>query len=121
MAGAMKKAAAGATAVATAAALWWGTSTGTGKKPKPKPISADSLAALAHADSFPVLVARDTLGWRSGTLPAGDTAPLCALSRNRYTGAVLIVVPQDATLEQEAQLATMCERARQAYAAERAS
>jgi len=117
----MKKAAAGATAVATAAALWWGTSTGTGKKPKPKPISADSLAALASNDSFPTIVPRDTLGGTSTAITVGDTTQLCALSRNRYTGEVRIMISMEATLEEEATMQLVCERARLAYAAERSS
>jgi hypothetical protein len=113
----MKKAMATAATVGAAATLWWGL--GGGKKPKPGPISADSLAALASIDSFPTIVARDTLGQRGATLKAGDATPLCALARNRYTGETKIVVPLTATLEDEARLSVVCERARQAVAAER--
>jgi hypothetical protein len=114
----MKKTASVLIAATAAAATWWGTSGG--KKPKPQPvISADSAAKLAEADSFPVIVARDTLGRTSGEFRPNDGMILCGLSRNRYNGEVRIFIPADAPVGADEFLASVCERARVLYAAER--
>lgn len=85
-------------------------------------LQADTLlqAFAAERDSFPVMVARDTLGRSSGAYEVGTEALVCALARNRYTGEVRILVPADAPAEADTVLARVCERARQSYAAERA-
>lgn len=89
------------------------------KKPVVAPISAESLAVLAEVDSFPVIVARDTLGRSAGTLNVGESAVLCGLARNRYTGEIRIFIPADAPIGADEYLAAVCERARVSYAAER--
>lgn len=84
-------------------------------------LRADTLAALAaELDSFPVIVPRDTLGRNAGTLTVGESTLLCGLARNRYTGEVRIFVPADAPADADAYFAQVCERARVAYASERA-
>jgi hypothetical protein len=79
------------------------------------------LAVLAVRDSFPVVVVRDTLGGRSASIPEGTMLVnyLCAIGRNRYTGAVAVLT--DVTWPDDVANATerRCERARAAYAAER--
>lgn len=90
--------------------------------PPVEELKADTLISpiAAETDSFPVIVARDTLGRSSGTYAVGNEFGVCALSRNRYTGEVRILVPADAPVEADTLLARVCERARQSYAAERA-
>lgn len=77
------------------------------------------LAVLAVRDSFPIVVTRDTLGRREGSVPIGGLLSLCAIGRNRYTGTVSVLTdvtwPEDVTHAVERR----CERARAAYAAER--
>lgn len=79
-----------------------------------------AIPAVAEQDSFPVIVARDTLGRSSGTYEVGADITICALARNRFTGEVRVFVPADAPAEADTLLARVCERARQSYAAERA-
>jgi hypothetical protein len=89
----------------------------------PPPVDSlviDTLAAqAAELDSFPTIAIRDTLGRREATLRVGESTVLCALSRNRYTGVVYILVPADAPASADAYLDTVCERARQSFAGER--
>lgn len=77
------------------------------------------LAVIAVRDSFPIVVTRDTLGRREGSVPIGGLLSLCAIGRNRYTGTVSVLTdvtwPEDVTHAVERR----CERARAAYAAER--
>ena len=106
------------------------TSSATVRNPDAPPPPVDSLrvdtaalrlqlAEIAQLDSYPVIVPRDTLGRSAATLAVGDSIPLCALSRNRYTGIVTILVPGDAPAWADTLLARTCERARTAYEAER--
>ena len=83
-------------------------------------LRADTLTALsAELDSFPVISTRDTLGRTSGTYVVGEKVLLCALSRNRYTGEVRILVSSDAPADADQFLEVACERARQAFDEER--
>lgn len=112
----MKRLLAGLAAMTTAAALWL--SPGVRKK-APAPVNADSLMLAAEVDSFPVIVARDTLGRSAATLRVGEGTVLCGLARNRYTGEIRLYIPADAPVGADEYLATVCERARLLYAAER--
>lgn len=78
-----------------------------------------ALEQAAIDDSFPVIAVRDTLGRSSGDLPLGMALNLCALSRNRYTGRVTIMVPPDAPAWADTSEARRCELARTRYEAER--
>jgi hypothetical protein len=102
----------------TATAVWL--SPGKTKKPRPSsPISADSARELALLDSFPVIAVRDTAGRLSGTMQVGQEQLLCAMSRNRYTGEVRILVAAEAPPETDSLVTERCEVARQLYAQER--
>ncbi|MCO4101065.1 MAG: hypothetical protein HEQ38_17060 [Gemmatimonas sp.] len=102
------------------------TATAVVRNPDAPPPAVDSLRTDtltyegALLDSFPVVAIRDTLGRSSGELPLFGTTPLCALARNRYTGAVTIMVLEPITDADEAREAERCERARLSYASERA-
>ena len=84
-------------------------------------LRADTLSVLAaEIDSFPVIVARDTLGRSESTLSPGADTVLCGLARNRYTGEVRIFIPADAPPDADAYLERVCAKARMAYVVERA-
>lgn len=83
-------------------------------------LRTDTLSALAaELDSFPVIVARDTLGRSEGTLRPSEGTVLCGLARNRYTGDVRLFIPADAPPDADAYLARVCEKARLGYLFER--
>lgn len=88
--------------------------------PAPDGVRVDTLGVLAaELDSFPVITVRDTLGRNAGTVAPGDSMPLCALARHRYTGETRILVPADAPVWADTLLARVCERARATYASQR--
>lgn len=83
---------------------------------------ADSIYEAALLDTFPVWVARDSLGQqppRTWGMSVGDNRTLCILSRSRYTGEARILVAGDAPPAMEAWLMEHCETARSLYAGER--
>lgn len=102
------------------------TATATVRNPDAPPPAVDSLRTdtlttlAAEIDSFPVIVARDTLGRSAGTFKVREGTVLCGLSRNRYTNEVRVFVPADAPVGADEYLGTVCEKARQSYASERA-
>ena len=78
-----------------------------------------AIEDAAFRDSFPVGLIRDTLGRRGSEVAIGDTVPLCVFSRNRYTGRVWTMVPENLTETERDQRETLCERARQLVESER--
>lgn len=93
--------------------------------PPPDSLRVDTLALrlaiedAAFRDSFPVGLIRDTLGRRGSEVAIGDTVPLCVFSRNRYTGRVWTMVPENLTETERDRRETLCERARQLVESER--
>lgn len=82
---------------------------------------AEKAAEAAHADTFPTYTLRDTTGAvvRNLTLQLGDSAYVCLLARNRYTGKVQIFADKDASDAEAFEVARACEPAAAAVEAER--
>lgn len=90
--------------------------------PAPDSLRVDTLAALAFLDSYPEFPRiRTVSGARMATVAPGGALQFCTLTgRNRFTGAVHIVLPPDADVDTRHALERACEPARVAVATERA-
>jgi len=105
---------------ARSAALWLRTTDAA--PPVVDSVAVDTLAMYdaAQRDSFPDFEVRTADGLAAMSLSmTAPTQRLCVLSRNRYTGSVVVFAPYHITAAKADSIETACEHARQLFAAER--